>query len=196
MEFQSGEHIERALSLLGQLIDATEANPITLLVCGGASLIVLGQVKRTTHDIDILTYFLNEPLDQINLERRTELPPEIKRLMKRISADMDLNDNWLNLGPSSLVQIGLPEGLLSRVHSKRYGKSLTALYLNRLDQIHMKLYASLSGDERHVQDLMILKPTDREILQAKQWIKTVMPDAVLPQDLDNLIRKMGYGHII
>jgi hypothetical protein len=196
MEFQSGEHIERALSLLGQLIDAAEDNPITLLVCGGASLIVLGQVKRTTHDIDILTYFLNEPLDQINLERRTELPPEIKRLMKRISADMDLNDNWLNLGPSSLVQIGLPEGLLSRVHSKRYGKSLTALYLNRLDQIHMKLYASLSGDERHVQDLMILKPTDREILQAKQWIETVMPDAVLPQDLDNLIRKMGYGHII
>jgi hypothetical protein len=28
MEFQSGEHIERALSLLGQLIDAAEDNLI------------------------------------------------------------------------------------------------------------------------------------------------------------------------
>ncbi|MBN1900535.1 hypothetical protein JW926_04330 [Candidatus Sumerlaeota bacterium] len=196
MQFQSKEHIHRALSLLGQLLDAARGNPISLLVCGGASLILLGQVTRTTEDIDVLTYFENEPVDQFHLKRHTDFPQEIKRLMGRVAADMDINEKWLNLGPSSLVQIGLPDGLLTRIHSKRYGKSLTALYLDRLDQIHLKLYASLSGDERHIQDLIILKPTDKELLQAKKWIETVMLDAVLPSDLEDMIRKMGYGHII
>jgi len=55
MDFRSASHIEEALSRLGELLEASDADPVGLLVCGGAALIVQGYVPRTTHDVDVLT---------------------------------------------------------------------------------------------------------------------------------------------
>ena len=196
MDFQSAEHIERALFHLGELLDAEAAQPIALLACGAASLIVQGLVPRTTNDIDLLAYFGHDPPDQRDIERHTELPPTVSRLVARVAADMDLDETWLNLGPSSLVQLGLPDGLLARALPKRYGRALTVFYVDRLDQVHLKLYACLSGEERHVADLKALRPTDAEMLQARRWIETAMADGVLRSALEALMRDLGYGHVI
>ena len=40
------------------------------------------------------------------------------------------------------------------------------------------------------------KPTDDEILQAKEWIEEVAGDAVLPADLTALIKELGYERIV
>jgi len=196
MDFQSANQIEHALSRLGELLDASGADPVGLLVCGGASLIVRGQVTRTTHDVDVIAYFGRSVPDQSELQRHTEFHDVVVQMAAQIAADMDLDEDWLNLGPSSLVVLGLPDGIMNRAQRRDYGQWLTVFFLDRLDQIHLKLYAALQREERHVQDLLALKPTDGEMLQAKRWIETVAGDAVLPSDLAALIKELGYERII
>lgn len=196
MDFQSADQIELALSRLGELLAASGAAPMGLLVCGGASLIVRAQVARTTHDVDVITYFGGRLPGQGELQRHTEFQDVVVQMAAQIAADMDLDEDWLNLGPSSLVVLGLPDGIMDRAQRRDYGKRLTVFFLDRLDQIHLKLYAALQREERHVQDLLALKPTDDEMLQAKRWIETVAGDAVLPSDLAALIRDLGYERII
>jgi hypothetical protein len=54
---ESGEQIEQALHALGELLAASETQPVGLLVCGGASVIVSNLVARGTRDVDVLTFF-------------------------------------------------------------------------------------------------------------------------------------------
>lgn len=42
--------IENLLTALGKQIDSMEQAPIDIVVCGGASLNVLGQINRTTKE--------------------------------------------------------------------------------------------------------------------------------------------------
>ena len=46
--------LERALTLLGEKLGFDRAEPVSLVVCGGSSLIALGLVDRTTKDVDVL----------------------------------------------------------------------------------------------------------------------------------------------
>jgi len=196
MDFRSASHIEEALARLGELL-AAEAESVTLLVCGGASLIVQRLVPRTTHDVDVLACmtagFTDPPAAGT---RQTELPAAVQEMALAVAADLGLDDDWLNLGPSSIVTLGLPDGLMNRTVRRDYGAGLTVLYVGRVDQIHLKLYAALSREERHVQDLVALHPTSDELMAAKEWIETVVGDAVLPSDVANLLRDLGHDNII
>jgi len=196
VDFRSASHIEEALSRLGELLEASDAEPVGLLVCGGAALIVRGYVPRTTRDVDVLTYFDVETVNQRDLERHMRLPEMVREMARAVAADMDIDEDWLNVGPSSLVSLGLPEGLMSRASGRDYGRCLKVLFLGRVDQIHLKLYASLSREERHVQDLLALKPTRHEVEQAKKWVEAVAADGFLPADLAALIRDLGYEYLL
>ncbi|GAH39672.1 unnamed protein product, partial [marine sediment metagenome] len=57
--------------------------------------------------------------------------------------DFDLKENWLNAGPASVMDFGLPDGLMNRVQTRNYGKNLILHLLGRYDQIHFKLYAAV-----------------------------------------------------
>jgi len=192
MDFSSANHVEEALSRLAALLDAADADPIALLVCGGAALMVQGYVPRTTHDVDVLTYFSPSIAPDPHLERHVTLPEPVREMVVAVSADMDIDENWLSLGPSGLVSLGLPDGLISRTARREYGSSLVVHYLDRLDQIHLKLYASLSREPRHIQDLLALRPTPEEMRRAKEWVKAVGSDGFLPSDLDGLMEELGY----
>ena len=50
----SREVIEDALSLLGQLLDATKSRSYGLVVCGGSALLAKRIVTRVTHDVDLI----------------------------------------------------------------------------------------------------------------------------------------------
>ncbi len=192
MRFGSAAQVEEALSSLAEMLDAAGSEPLSLLVCGGAALMVMGQATRGTQDVDLLTYFDRLPLQEAELQRRFELPDEVRLFAGTVARDMGLDPNWLNLGPSSLVQLGLPAGLLGRAQSRQYGDSLTALYVDRLDQIHLKLYASLARDERHVADLLALEPDPQEMLLAGRWVLAVAGEMVLKDDLQKLIGDLGH----
>ncbi len=68
----------------------------------------LGLVQRTTADIDVVG-FAEEVEDQIVVSR-AEFPPWFIDSAGKVARDLDLPKDWINDGPSSLVELGLPEG--------------------------------------------------------------------------------------
>ena len=54
--FQDKKEIEKILSALGEQLDAVNAVIPELVVCGGSALNVLGLVRCTTKDIDIVAF--------------------------------------------------------------------------------------------------------------------------------------------
>jgi hypothetical protein len=57
---------------------------------------------------------------------------------------------WLNPGPTSLLDLGLPESFFERAQRRHYGPGLEVLFASRVDQIHLKLYATVDqGAGKH-----------------------------------------------
>ena len=109
--------------------------------------------------------------------------------------DFDLPENWLNLGPASQVESGLPEGFEERLVRKPYGESLTIYFISRIDQIHFKLYAAVDRGEYHVQDLHALKPTQEEMERAAKWVITQDVSITFKLLLKDFLEVQGYGAI-
>lgn len=66
--------------------------------------------------------------------------------------------------------MGLPVGFVERLQSRTHGSHLPVWLIDRIDQIHFKLYAAADqGPGQHVDDLLGLKPTDDELIAAARW---------------------------
>ena len=135
---------------------------IEIIVCGGSALSIIGLVKRVTKDIDVLA--IVEKTNGHFKIVRANFPVWLEEAIEKVARDFDLPPNWMNPGPTSMVDLGLPEGLENRLIEKNYGNNLTVYYISRFDQIHFKLYASVDrGGYHHIDDLLKLNPTDEEI---------------------------------
>lgn len=106
-----------------------------------------------------------------------------------------LPTDWINPGPTSLLDAGLPDGLMGRIAEiRRYGAKMTVLFIGRLDQIHFKVFAAAdSGPGRHLEDLRELKPTEEEMEMAARWVMRQDPSAGFRGVLKDMLRKIGYG---
>jgi hypothetical protein len=187
------ENLEMALKLLGARLDLAQAPATGLVVCGGSALIALGLVKRTTRDVDVLA-LMNSSGDLISPD---PLPSYLLDTAKEVARDLGLPENWLNNGPSSdaggIFQLGLPEGIASRLHARAYGDRLTVHFIGRLDQIHLKLYAAVdSGEGTHLDDLLSLKPDDVELETAARWAMTHDVSPGFRMILIDMLRQFGY----
>ena len=111
----------------------------------------------------------------------------------RVGRDFDLPEKWLNLGPASQVESGLPEGFEKRLVKKVYGQYLTVYFISRIDQIHFKLYAAVDQDGYHVQDLFALKPTENEMEVAAKWVVTQDVSEVFKALLKDFLEIHNYG---
>lgn len=159
---------ERALAALGEQLAAAGASA-DLVIIGGAGLQVLGIIDRATKDVDVLATF-----DDV-LRSADPLPPPVVEAAARVAALLELPDDWLNPGPTSLLQWGLPDGFTDPLTSKRYA-ALTAHFASRLDQICFKLFAFADlGGGRHEMDLRSLQPTADELAFAAPWVRTQDP---------------------
>jgi hypothetical protein len=119
---------------------------------------------------------------------------------KEVARDLGLADNWLNNGPSrdagGLFQLGLPEGIVSRLHARIYGERLAVHFIGRLDQIHFKLYAAVdSGEGTHLDDLISLKPDDFEMETAARWAMTHDVSSGFRTILKEMLRQIGYESV-
>ncbi len=168
--------------------------PMGLVVCGGTALAALGLVMRTTKDVDILGMVLNTPNGLI-IQKIKEFPRWLIEAANKVGRDFDLPENWLNLGPASQVESGLPEGFEGRLVRRRYGKYLTIYFISRIDQIYFKLYAAVDRGEYHVQDLHTLKPTQEEIERAAKWVVTQDVSITFKLLLKDFLEVQGYGTI-
>ena len=153
-----GETLEMAFESVAIRLRENGADPIEIVVCGGTALILTGMVPRTTKDVDIVA------LAKSGVLRSPDpLPDDLRKAAAEAAEDIDLPANWLNNGPSrgegGLFQMGLPAGLAERLHSRHYGVHLTVHFIDRLDQIHFKLYAAVDRGGYHIEDLRALDRT-------------------------------------
>lgn len=194
MELNSLNH-EAALSILGGRLRLKDAPTSRLVVCGGSALIAMGLVSRTTDDVDVVA--LVDAHQQ--LISPAPFPEYLEESIIEVAILMNLPEHWLNYGPSSdsggLFQIGLPEGLLARAHRKDYGSHLIAYFIDRIDQIHFKVFAAADRMGVHVDDLVSLDPSPREMENAARWCMTHDPSEEFRMILVSMYEQLGYGDV-
>jgi len=187
--------LDRALNLLGELLVARNHPPQRFVVCGGSSLLALGLVSRaTTQDVDILAR-----IDANKLVSPRPLPDWLRAAADDVGAQLDLPRNWLNdqVADETLFHCGLPDGLQQRLVFKSYGPRLQIGYISRRDQIFLKLHAAVDRDGgRHLQDLLDLKPTAAELLDAARWTRTQDPSDGFLLLLGEMLKHLGHAKLI
>jgi hypothetical protein len=196
MMFRNQKDVETIMSALGEQLEGLISEPIEMLVCGGSALNVLGLIQRTTEDVDILAYLKRDKEGKVSIVRAEPLTPELTEAAKKVARDFNLPERWLNPGPASAVDFGLPEGLMERVITRKYGSKLIVHYLGRYDQIHFKVYAAVDqGAGKHLNDLLALKPTPDEMEHAARWSMTHDVSEGFKGSLKILLNHMGFNNV-
>lgn len=186
--------IEESLRLLDARLAHNGASPVGLVVCGGAALLVMDLLSRTTADVDVVALMSASQ----NLTSPAPFPEALEIAAREVALTMQLPDNWLNNAPSrdegGLFQMGLPAGFRERLHPREYGTHLTAYFIDRIDQIHFKLYAAVDRGGYHISDLEALRPTTGELVQAAKWTLTHDVSPEFRMLLKGLLERLGHGN--
>jgi hypothetical protein len=186
MIISTSHDADRLLDALGAQLAELGAR-CEIVVVGGSALLALGLVARTTRDVDLVALREGDALRVVD-----PLPPELQLARDRVARDFQLPDDWLNPGPAALLTFGLPDGFLARAGRRDHGPALTAWYASRLDQIHLKLYATVDqGQGKHESDLRALQPTPEELLAAARWSRTHDPSEGYRMVLGQTLRALG-----
>jgi hypothetical protein len=121
----------------------------------------------------------------------------LKRARDTVARDLGLPENWLNPGPTSLLDLGLPDGFADRLQRRDYGPALTVWFASRLDQIHFKLYAVVDRGpaDKHAADLRALAPTRGELLRAARWTMTHDPSEAFREMLHEALKSLGVDDV-
>jgi hypothetical protein len=162
------ESLTEALTTLGELLESRQLH-FEVVAIGGGALLLLGVLDRPTKDLDIVA--LREG-DQLSTAE--PLPPGLVQACADVARAMGLATNWMNAGPTSLLEYGLPDGFVARADQRTYGTGLIVHIASRIDQIHFKFYATVDDGPlgKHVQDLRKLAPTHDELRAAARWAVT------------------------
>ena len=195
MEFKTKKEVDQVLSALGEQIAALGGAPVDLLVCGGSALQALGLVGRTTKDVDIVALVSKGPEGKLHMGTAKPLPAHVEKAAKKVARDFGLMDGWLNPGPTSALDLGLPVGVLERAEARDYGRFLTVRFISRFDQIHFKLYAAVDQGGKHYSDLLELNPSAEELEKAALWSMTHDVSEVYRQEAKRMLAGMGFKDV-
>lgn len=190
--FEGADVVGEHLSHLADALELEDADRYELLVCGGAALATMGLVERATDDVDVLALVV----DGEEVATQT-FPDDLRAAVHRVAKADDLPDHWLNLGPADMNRAGLPDGIVERAHTETYGKLLDVHFLARIDQIHLKLYASLDKPGgKHTRDLEELNPTADELERASRWVLSRDEGDSWPKLLEWFLKEHGHGEVV
>jgi hypothetical protein len=182
---EDGKSIERALALVGELLQARGVRR-RIVIIGGAAINLLGIVSRATTDVDILAF--GRPNGSL-YPPDEPLPPDLAAAANTVAGDLGLDPHWLNTGPASQWRTGLPPGLPGRVQWRDFG-GLAVGIVSRYDLIHFKLYAAADAPgpgSVHAQDLLALSPSDLELAAAAEWVRSQDPSPAFADALNQVI---------
>lgn len=120
-------------------------------------------IARPTRDIDVVAL-----VDDDALVPFVALPGPLQRAVEDTARVLRLPVEWFNPGPRSLMDLGLPNGIL-------------------------KLYAAVDQGPRskHVADLRALHPTVDELRAAAAWARTHDPSEGFGRELRGALRDLG-----
>jgi hypothetical protein len=176
--------------LLNEQLILTDAPATEIVVCGGSALIATGLVPRTTQDVDIVALMKAEVL--VDSE---PLPKYLIEAADRVGKVLNLPVDWLNNGPASQFQMGLPQGFQERLTTVIVGKKLTVHYIGRYDQIFFKTFASADRGGYHVSDLKALNPTEEELIAAAKWCMTQDTSEAFRMILQDMFNQLGWQNV-
>ena len=148
---------------------------------------LLGLLARPTRDIDVVAL-----VEEANLVPLEALPGPLQRAVEDTADVFRLPRGSFNAGPRSLMDLGLPEGVLNRAHRRDWG-GLILQIADRRDQIFFKLYAAVEQGPRskHIEDLRRLKPTADELRAGAAWARTHDPSVAFRVELRGALRDLG-----
>jgi hypothetical protein len=179
--------LETALTALGELLAARELHYEVVLV-GGGNLILRELIARpTTKDLDILGARTANGVAQIR-----PMPEPLRDAVIDVGRAFGLADDWLNTGPDSLLDLGLPEGFSERLERRDFG-GFVAWLAGRFDMVCFKLYAAVDQGprSRHFQDLRELEPERDDLLVAARWATSHDPSPGFRSLLIDTLRGLG-----
>ncbi len=183
--------LDLALQSLAIRLEENGSQPFRLVICGGSALLLANLIPRSTKDVDIVAL-----ITDTGLVAPTPFPAALQRAAMEVAEDLNLDSDWLNNGPSrdegGLFQLGLPDGLEERLHIRGFSACLVVYYIDRVDQIHFKLYASVDRGGYHINDLLSLHPSENEIEAGARWSMTHDVSEGYAQLLKTLLRELGY----
>jgi hypothetical protein len=189
-DIANDEATDRLLSALGEQLAAL-GQRFELVVIGGSGLLALGLIDRSTRDVDVLALRAGDELGSAK-----PLPAALVAARDRVARDFSLPGDWLNPGPTDLLEFGLPEGFIDRLERRDYGGCLTAYFASRYDQIHFKLYALVDqGPGKHEADLRSLSPSKEELLAAAHWSTSHDPSEGYAQLLRDVLTHLGVDNV-
>ena len=182
--------LNEALQLLNEQLILIDAPATEIVVCGGSALIATGLVPRTTQDVDIVALMKAEVL--VDSE---PLPDYLLNAAGNVGTILSLPADWLNNGPASQFQMGLPSGFQERLTTVVVGKKLTVHYIGRYDQIFFKTFASADRGGYHVSDLKALNPSDEELIAAAKWCMTQDTSEAFRMILKDMFKQLGWQNV-
>jgi len=177
---------DRALGTLGALL-AERGLSYELYAVGGGALQLLGLIVRPTKDIDVVGL-----VDGDVVVPTRPLPPPLRAAITDVAKLLDISEGWMNAGPASLLDLGLPKGALRR-SLRREWAGLALRLAAREDQICFKLYAAVDQgpDSKHFEDLVNLGPSNDELLVAARWARSHDPSEGFRDQLLHALRDLG-----
>jgi hypothetical protein len=179
--------LEAALTALGELLTARGLHYEVILV-GGGNLILRGLIARpTTKDLDLLGEWTPDGVAPIR-----PMPEPLRDAVIDVGRAFGLADDWLNTGPDSLLDLGLPDGFVERLERRDFG-GLVAWLAGRYDMVCFKLYAAVDQGprSRHFQDLRELGPGRDDLLEAARWATGHDPSPGFRSLLVETVRELG-----
>jgi len=185
------EQLEQALRNLGDLL-ARRWQHYELVLIGGGNLMLRGLISRTTtKDLDLLGERTAEAVQPLR-----PMPAELARAIRDVADTLGLAPDWINVGPQSLLDLGLPVGFEERLERADYGNGLAVWLASRFDMVCFKLYAAVDQGTRshHFQDLQELRPSRDELLAAARWTMSHDPSAGFRGLLITILEQLGVEH--
>jgi hypothetical protein len=173
MDTMDRSALEVALNALGALL-TSRGHRYEVVLIGGGNLLLRGIITRPTKDGDLL----GERQPDGAVVQMVLLPAPLRQAISDVATTYGLKDDWLNLGPGSLLDYGLPAGFESRLERRDFGRGFTVWLAGEYDLIFFKLYAAADhwpARDRHIEDLRELKPTRDDLLEAGRWSRAHDP---------------------
>ena len=178
--------LNEALGAVGDLLEE-RGEHIEVVAIGGGGLILLGLIERSTIDLDLVGVLVDG-----RLTKASSLPKPLADAASDVARVMNLVPTWINAGPAAMLDLGLPEGFLTRTTRREFG-GLVVHLASRFDQICFKLYAAADDSPRgkHFADLKQLVPTRDEVAEAAAWTITHDPSPGFRTILDQVVEALN-----
>jgi hypothetical protein len=189
------EEIEHALKVLGRRMALDGAPDMEVLCCGASALCVLGLLSRSTMDVDVLGVVVRD----LDLDPCEVFPMEMERAIANAGLELGLADDWFNGSASRLLERGVPAGTLERsfAHRRTFGPCLTVRFLDRRDQVALKLFAAMDPVDgiRHLKDLEEISPEAEEISHALEWMEEWESSISFRTKLKEIVTGLGFENL-